>query len=123
MPHRDVTEELESLLDERVLVLDGATGTQIQALELDEADIRGERFADHHKELKNFADILCLTRPDDMTAIHCRYLEAGADIIETNTLAQVRSAWRNSSCHWNWSMISTLLLSPVQDRRATSLRR
>jgi 5-methyltetrahydrofolate--homocysteine methyltransferase len=81
----DKTEQLESLLDERILVLDGAMGTQIQALGLDEAAVRGERFADHHKDLKNFADILCLTRPDDITAIHRRYLEAGADIIETNT--------------------------------------
>ena len=85
MPHRDVTEQIEALLDERILILDGATGTQIQALGLDEAAVRGERFADHDKDLKNFADILCLTRPDDMTAIHRRYLEAGADIIETNT--------------------------------------
>lgn len=85
MPHRDVTEQIEALLDERIFVLDGATGTQIQALGLDEAGVRGERFADHHKDLKNFSDILCLTRPDDMTDIHRRYLEAGADIIETNT--------------------------------------
>ena len=81
----DVTEQLEQILEERILVLDGATGTQIQALGLDEAAIRGERFAGHDKDLKNFADILCLTRPDDMTAIHGRYLQAGADIIETNT--------------------------------------
>ena len=85
MPHRDVTDQLQEILEERILVLDGATGTQIQALELDEAAIRGERFADHDKDLKNFADILCVTRPDDMTAIHRRYLEAGADLIETNT--------------------------------------
>ena len=90
MPHRDVTEQLQALLDERILVLDGATGTQIQALGLDEAAIRGERFVDHDKDLKNFADILCLTRPDDMTAIHRRYLEAGADIIETNTFGASR---------------------------------
>ncbi|MEM8945723.1 MAG: methionine synthase [Planctomycetota bacterium] len=85
MPHRDVTDQIETLLDERILVLDGATGTQIQALGLDEAGVRGERFADHHKDLKNFSDILCLTRPDDMTDIHRRYLAAGADILETNT--------------------------------------
>ncbi|MCH2114081.1 MAG: methionine synthase [Pirellulales bacterium] len=85
MPQRDVTDQLTALLEERILVLDGATGTQIQALDLDEAAIRGERFADHDKDLKNFADIICLTRPADMTAIHSRFLEAGADIIETNT--------------------------------------
>jgi len=81
----DKTAQLETLLDERLLVLDGAMGTQIQALSLDEAAVRGERFADHHKDLKNFPDILCLTRPDDIIAIHRRYLEAGADIVETNT--------------------------------------
>ncbi len=85
MSVHDVTDQLEALLDERILILDGATGTQIQALRLDEASIRGERFADHHKDLKNFADIICLTRPDDMTAIHRHYLEAGADIVEANT--------------------------------------
>ena len=52
---------------------------------LDEAGVRGERFADHDRDLKNFADILCLTRPGDITEIHRRYLEAGADIVETNT--------------------------------------
>jgi len=85
MPHRDVTDQLEALLEERILVLDGAAGTQIQALGLDEGAIRGERFAGHDKDLKNFSDILCLTRPRDMTAIHGCFLEAGADIIETNT--------------------------------------
>jgi len=76
---------LEELLAERVLVLDGAMGTMVQALGLDEARIRGERFAKHHKELKNFVDILCLTQPESVTEIHRRYLEAGADIVETNT--------------------------------------
>ena len=81
----DKTDLLESLLDERILVLDGAMGTQIQALGLDERGVRGERFAGHHKDLKNFADILCLTHPDEVTDIHRRYLAAGADIVETNT--------------------------------------
>jgi 5-methyltetrahydrofolate--homocysteine methyltransferase len=81
----DKTEQLEALLEERILLLDGAMGTQTQALGLDEKAVRGERFVDHHKDLKNFADILCLTRPEDVTAIHRRYLEAGADIVETNT--------------------------------------
>ena len=60
-------------------------GTQVQALGLDEAAVRGERFADHHKDLKNFADILCLTHPEAVTDIHRQYLAAGADIVETNT--------------------------------------
>ncbi len=85
MPVHDVTDQLQSLLDERILVLDGAMGTQIQALRLDEAGVRGERFAEHTKDLKNFADILCLTRPDEIAAIHARYLEAGADIVTCNS--------------------------------------
>ncbi len=81
----DKTDLLESLLRERILILDGAMGTQIQALGLDEKAVRGERFADHPKDLKNFADILCLTHPDAVTEIHRRYYAAGADIVETNT--------------------------------------
>jgi 5-methyltetrahydrofolate--homocysteine methyltransferase len=81
----DKTELLEAFLGERILLLDGAMGTQIQALALDERGVRGERFAGHHKDLKNFADILCLTHPAEVTEIHRRYLAAGADIIETNT--------------------------------------
>jgi 5-methyltetrahydrofolate--homocysteine methyltransferase len=81
----DKTAQLESLLSERILVLDGAMGTQVQALGLDERGVRGKRFADHHKDLKNFADILCLTHPHAVTDIHRRYLAAGADIVETNT--------------------------------------
>jgi 5-methyltetrahydrofolate--homocysteine methyltransferase len=81
----DKQELLEELLSRRILVLDGAMGTMVQALKLDEAAIRGERFAEHHKDLANFVDILCLTRPADITEIHRKYLEAGADIVETNT--------------------------------------
>lgn len=85
MPYRDSFAQLDSLLNDRILILDGAMGTQIQALQLDEAAIRGERFHDHDRDLKNFADILCLTRAADITDIHRRYLAAGADIVETNT--------------------------------------
>ena len=81
----DKTDELQSLLAERILILDGAMGTQVQALRQNEAAVRGERFASHHKDLKNFVDILCLTHPEAVTDIHRRYLTAGADIIETNT--------------------------------------
>jgi 5-methyltetrahydrofolate--homocysteine methyltransferase len=86
----DKTAQLEALLDERILLLDGATGTQVQKLGLDEAAVRGERFAGHHKDLKNFPDILCLTHPQEMLAVHRNYLEAGADIVETNTFGASR---------------------------------
>ncbi len=79
------TSAIEEQLQSRILVLDGAMGTMVQGLRLSEQDVRGQRFAEHTKDLNNFVDILCLTRPDDVTEIHRRYFEAGADIVETNT--------------------------------------
>lgn len=72
-------------LDNRVLVLDGAMGTMIQAYNLSEADFRGYRFRDHKSRLAGCNDLLCLTRPDVISGIHDEYLSAGADIIETDT--------------------------------------
>ena len=79
------TSNLEDLCRHRILVLDGAMGTMVQQLKLDETAIRGKRFADHTKDLKNFTDILCLTHPEKVTEIHRKYLDSGADIVETNT--------------------------------------
>ncbi|MBL8341780.1 MAG: homocysteine S-methyltransferase family protein [Rubrivivax sp.] len=76
---------LPALLGQRILVLDGAMGTMIQRHRLTEADFRGQRFADHPKDLKGNYDVLALTRPDIVRQIHRQYLEAGADLIETNT--------------------------------------
>ncbi|MCO4747477.1 MAG: homocysteine S-methyltransferase family protein, partial [Proteobacteria bacterium] len=76
---------LRKALAERILVLDGATGTMIQRYELTDADYRGERFKDHPQDQKGNNDLLVLTRPDIIRAIHDAYLEAGSDIIETNT--------------------------------------
>jgi len=81
-PVRDV---LHDLLSRRILILDGAMGTMIQRCGLEEADFRGQRFARHHRDLKGDLDVLVLTRPDVISGIHHQYLEAGADIIETNT--------------------------------------
>ncbi len=72
-------------LDREILILDGAMGSMIYGLGLSEADVRSERFADWPKDLKNCTDIVGLTNPDAIVEIHRRYLEAGADIIETNT--------------------------------------
>lgn len=80
-----VEEQLRALLDDRILLLDGAMGSMVQSLGLDEAAVRGERFADHSKDLKNFSDVLCLTRSGDITEIHRKYFEAGADIVSTNS--------------------------------------
>ncbi len=85
MAIQDRTAELLSLLQERILILDGAMGTMIQRHKLEEADYRGERFADWPSNLKGMNDLLCLTRPEIIRGIHEQYLEAGADIVETNS--------------------------------------
>ncbi len=79
--------QLRELLQERILLLDGAMGTMIQRLKLDETAVRGERFAEHDRnvDLKNFSDILCLTHPEKITEIHAAYYAAGSDIVETNS--------------------------------------
>lgn len=81
----DKTQQLEQLLSERILFLDGAMGTMIQRHKLEEADYRGERFADWEINLKGMNDLLVLTNPDIIREIHQAYLQAGADIIETNS--------------------------------------
>jgi 5-methyltetrahydrofolate--homocysteine methyltransferase len=83
---------LEAIFAERILVLDGAMGTMIQARGLTEADFRGERFRDHPRDLRGDNEILVLTRPDVIREIHSAYLEAGADLIETNTFSATRVA-------------------------------
>jgi 5-methyltetrahydrofolate--homocysteine methyltransferase len=77
--------KLRQLLTERVLLFDGAMGTMIQSHKLDEKAFRGIKFASHSHDLKGCNDALCITQPDLVTEIHVQYLEAGADIIETNT--------------------------------------
>jgi len=77
--------KLRQLLTERVLLFDGAMGTMIQSHKLDEKAFRGVKFAAHSHDLKGCNDALCLTQPNLVTEIHVQYLEAGADIIETNT--------------------------------------
>ena len=77
--------ELTHLIRERIHILDGAMGTMIQRLKFDEAAVRGKRFSGHHKDLARFSDILCITQPDAITDIHLAYLQAGADILETNS--------------------------------------
>ena len=79
------TKTIQQLIRERILVLDGAMGTMIQQYNLSEADFRGERFKEAKGQLKGNNDLLCLTRPEVIEDIHRKYLEAGADIIETNT--------------------------------------
>ena len=77
--------QINALLAQRILIIDGAMGTMIQAHNLQEADYRGDRFLNHPKDIKGNNDLLSLTRPDVIRSIHAEYLQAGADIIETNT--------------------------------------
>ena len=72
---------LRGLIAERIVILDGATGTMVQSQKLDEADYRGHRFKDHGRDLKGNADILNLTQPDLVAGLHREYFEAGADIL------------------------------------------
>ncbi|MBU3713407.1 MAG: 5-methyltetrahydrofolate--homocysteine methyltransferase [Ferruginibacter sp.] len=84
--------DIRALLNERILIIDGAMGTMIQRHKLEEKDYRGERFKDWHKDVKGNNDLLSITLPDVIIDIHKQYLEAGADIIETNTFSSTTIA-------------------------------
>jgi 5-methyltetrahydrofolate--homocysteine methyltransferase len=83
---------IQDCLQERILIIDGAMGTMIQRHKLAEADYRGERFKDWHCDVKGNNDLLSITQPQIITAIHKQYLDAGADIIETNTFSSTAIA-------------------------------
>jgi len=83
---------IKEALQERILVIDGAMGTMIQRHKLTEEDYRGTRFANWHSDVKGNNDLLCITQPAIVTGIHLEYLEAGADIIETNTFSSTSIA-------------------------------
>ena len=85
MSDKATTQRLKQLIEERIVFFDGAMGTMIQRADLTEADFRGDRFRDHPGSLQGNNDLLVLTRPDVIRGIHEEYLDAGADIIETNT--------------------------------------
>ncbi len=90
MKNSPIIDELRERLASRILFLDGAMGTMVQRHSLEEADFRGERFADHSGDLKGNNDLLSLTRPEIIRGIHTEFLEAGSDIIETNTFSATR---------------------------------
>ena len=87
-----VADKFRALARERILVLDGAMGTMIQRLELDEAAFRGERFRNFHRDVRGNNDLLILTQPQAIEDIHYEYLKAGADIVETNTFSSTSIA-------------------------------
>jgi 5-methyltetrahydrofolate--homocysteine methyltransferase len=84
--------DIRELLQQKILVIDGAMGTMIQRHRLTEEDYRGERFSNWHTDVKGNNDLLCITQPKIIEGIHLQYLEAGADIIETNTFSSTRIA-------------------------------
>ena len=113
---------LEALLSKRIVILDGAMGTMVQAQRLGEADYRGERFADSTRDLKGNHDLLCITRPDVIATIHRQFLEAGADVIETNTFnATVPSLldYGLESCVEELNLAGARLARSVADEVAT----
>ena len=83
---------VQQALKERILIIDGAMGTMIQRHKLEEADYRGTRFKDWHSDVKGNNDLLSITQPEIIIAIHLQYLNAGADIIETNTFSSTSIA-------------------------------
>src|SRR4051812_511451 len=78
-------QELELILRQRIVIIDGAMGTRVQQHQLDEAAYRGQRFKNSPRDLRGLHDVLCFTQPELIKEIHREYLDAGADIIETNT--------------------------------------
>lgn len=92
LPESAIGQRLRDLLKDRILYLDGAMGTMIQRYKLTEEDFRGERFAEHSVDLKGNNELLVFSRPDVIGAIHAEFLEAGANLIETNTFSATRIA-------------------------------
>ena len=120
----DCTEGLRELLAWRILVLDGAMGTMIQHHGLGEAGYRGERFADWPSELKGNNDLLAITQPQIIRGIHEQYLQAGADIIETNTFNGTRvsmSDYGMEELAWEINHAATQLAREVADQYSTCL--
>jgi 5-methyltetrahydrofolate--homocysteine methyltransferase len=110
--------KIQDILKERILVLDGAMGTMIQRYTLEEADFRAERFKNHSHTLKGNNDLLSITRPDIIKAIHREYLEAGADILETNTFSGTTIAqadYRMEDAVYDINYLSAKIAKEVAD--------
>ena len=113
---------IQDLLQQRILILDGAMGTMVQRHKLTEADYRGERFADWPSDLKGNNDLLVLTRPDVIKGIHCEYLAAGADIIETDTFganATTLKAYGMEALNYELNKAGAVLAREACDEYAT----
>lgn len=112
-----MTSAIERILSERILVLDGATGTMLQQYKLQEQDFRNEALRNHAHDLQGNNDLLCLTRPDIVTAVHRAYLEAGADIIETNSFNATSISQRDYACE---HLVRDINLASAQLARAAA---
>jgi len=118
-------EKLIELLEERIVFLDGAMGTMIQGCDLNEDDYRGDRFADSTIELKGNHDLLSVTRPDIIRGIHKAFLDAGADIIETNTFngnAPALADYGLEDCVAELNLDSARLAREAADNRQAAVR-
>ena len=93
---RPTEKDLRKILNEKILIMDGAMGTMIQQKKLVESDFRGDLFKNHESELKGNNDLLSITRPDVIKNIHRSYFEAGSDLVETNTFSStsIAMAWQ-----------------------------
>ncbi|MEE8042555.1 MAG: methionine synthase [Pseudomonadales bacterium] len=121
-----VESELRALLERRIIILDGAMGTMQQALALTESDFRGDRFTEHRWDLRGNGDVLSLTQPQAIKDIHRAYLEAGADIIETNTFTATRIAQADYGLEdtvYEMNRASATLAREVADEVALATRR
>ena len=122
----DCTNELSTLLEQRILVLDGAWGTMIQQHRLDESQFRGNRFREHGLELRGNNDLLVLTRPDIVTGIHTQYFEAGADITSTNTFnsnAPSQADYELEALVYELNVEAARLARTVADRYSTPTKK
>ncbi|MFH2048478.1 MAG: homocysteine S-methyltransferase family protein, partial [bacterium] len=115
----DITKSLIDISSKRVLILDGAIGTLIQSMGLVEDDFRGKRFANHDFALKGNYDILSLTKPELILSIHKSYLDAGADIVKTNTFSSSvleQNHYRTSEYVYEINYAATMLAREETDK-------
>src|SRR5690625_5031716 len=106
---------LRDLMAQRILVLDGAMGTMIQGHKLSESDFRGERFADHTHDQQGNNDLLSITKPDLIREIHEQYLEAGADLVTTNTFNAQRISMADYALE---DLVYELNVAAAKDRKS-----
>src|SRR5690625_2216071 len=115
--------QLIELLDERILILDGAMGTLLQGYQFEEEDFRGDRFKDHPRSVKGNNDLLSITQSGTVKEVHRGFLEAGADIISTNTFNRDRKSTRLNSSHVASSYAVFCLKKTNTELGSPSLRR